>query len=579
VRTNHVELSGRTSLLENSTGKETNHATEVAGIIGAHGVNGTAVGVAPNVTILSGDLNQAYYDMPNQIGGNNMLQCNHSWGNLSAGWFNSYFYANSKYGFAGWYPVWNGDTNISLTEDPNFGNYQDDAYTIDDIIFNWPTTVMCWAAGNERGPQGQPTNSAASLFFIIISNGYTPVSQVFSNWFTPPNVATVHNGYFTLDLNSAAKNSIVVGATTENTNGYTGSNSVGNTSYASWGPTRDGRIKPDLAGVGGDTSPEVYCAEATANNAYSYDYGTSMASPNVAGAVALMRQCWSQYSPANYAALASTIKAILIHTASQVGTNPGPNFATGWGLVNVSNAVGVIRSNFSGFTLANLPLTHIKEIVLQNGTTNSFPITVLAGTPLLKVTMVWTDLPGPYNPQDGVVTNGGVLLASQQALVNDLDLRLISPGGTTYYPWVLDPVNYENQATTGDDSVNNVEVVEVTNPPAGVYTVRVTHKGSLALPLASQAFSLVITGNVDSQVPPLSISDSMMVSSPENKMAIAWPSVPGGVYQILANTDLTYPANWGPLITPITAGQTNLAVVLPIDPTPTACFYQVIRLR
>jgi hypothetical protein len=28
----------------------------------------------------------------------------------------------------------------------------------------------------------------------------------------------------------------------------------------------------------------------------------------------------------------------------------------------VSNAVGVIRSNFNGFTLHNLPLTRVKEI-------------------------------------------------------------------------------------------------------------------------------------------------------------------------------------------------------------------------
>lgn len=578
VRTTHVELIGRAFHLDNNSGGDADHATAVAGVMGARGVNATAVGVAPNVTIYSGDAYNAWWEMPLEIATNNMLQCNHSYGSISVGWVSGAGYGGGAAGPAGIYAIWTGDTNVSLTEDPNFGNYQGYAIAIDDFIYNYPTTVMCWAAGNERGSDGQPQYATSPLFIYWRSGigSIVVISPQNGNWFAPPNVATVHNGYFTLIPNSAAKNSIVVGATTENTAGYTGYNSVGNTSYASWGPARDGRIKPDLAGVGGDTSQAVYCPASEADNVYSYDLGTSFATPNVTGAVALMRQCWNQYNPANYPALASTIKAILIHTASQVGPNPGPNFATGWGLVNVSDAVGVIRANFNGFTLANLPLTHVKEILLQNGTANSFPITVPAGTPQLKVTMVWTDPPGANNPQNGVVNTGGVLLASQKALVNDLDLRLISPSGTTYSPWVLDPVNFENPATTGDDSINNVEVVEVSNPPAGVYTVRVTHKGTLTG--SPQAFSLVMTGNVDGPVPPLNISDSMMLNPPANQVALAWPSVPGGVYQVLYSTDVASAA-WSPAANPITAGQANAAVVLPINPSDTARFFRLARLK
>src|SRR5208282_5312205 len=129
---------------------------------------------------------------------------------------------------------WNGNLNVSLTEDQDFGNYQNDATNIDAIIYNHPTTVMCWAAGNERGIQGQPAVSPASLFFVLYQGALTPVSTVFGDWFTPPNVATNQHGYFTLDMNSAAKNSIVVGATTANASGYTATNSVGYTSYGSF---------------------------------------------------------------------------------------------------------------------------------------------------------------------------------------------------------------------------------------------------------------------------------------------------------------------------------------------------------
>lgn len=395
VLSNHVELSGRASLLEKSSLSDSNHATEVAGMIGAHGVNGTAIGIAPNVTLLTSIFTNDYSEVLTEIATNHLLQSNHSYGD-SPGW-TAVVYVTNYYGFNGYYPFWNGNPSVSLSEDPDFGNYMNDATNIDAIIYNHPTTLMCWAAGNERGIQGQPVVSPSSLFFVLYQGALTPVSTVFGDWFAPPNVVTNQHGYFTLDLDSAAKNSIVVGATTANAGGYTGTNSIGYTSYGSFGPTRDGRIKPDLSGVGGDSGLQIYCASDVNANAYDSDYGTSMAAPNVTGSVALLRQCWNQYNPTNYPALASTVKAILIHTASQVGPKRGPNFATGWGLVNVSDAVTLVRSNFNGFTLTNLPLTHVKEVVLQNGVTNSFPITVATNTKLLKVTMVWTDPVGGYN--------------------------------------------------------------------------------------------------------------------------------------------------------------------------------------
>ncbi len=580
VLTNHVELNGRATIVTISSLSESNHATEVAGMIGAHGINSTAIGIAPNVTLLTSVYTNDYAEALSQISTNHLLQSNHSYGRLGTGWVGG-IYVSNFYGFTGIYPVWYGNPNISLTEDPNFGNYQYDATNIDAIIYNHPTTVMCWAAGNERGVQGQPAFSPSSLFFVYYQGVYYGISSVLGDWFTPPNVATNHQGYFTLLFNSAAKNSIVVGATTANASGYTATNSVGYTSYGSFGPARDGRIKPDLAGVGGDSGLQIYCASDATTNAYDSDYGTSMAAPNVTGSVALLRQCWNQYNPTNYPALASSIKAMLIHTASQVGPNRGPNFATGWGLVNVSNAVALVRSNFSGFTLTNLPLSHVKEIILQNGVTNSFPITVATNTKLLKVTMTWTDPVGAYNTQTNVVNTNGVLLAAQRALVNDLDLRVIG-NGQTNLPWVLDPINYQRPATNGDDSLNNVEVVEVTNPSAGVYTVRVTNKGNLTDGngnVATQPFSLVISGNVDAPVPPLNISQTMFLTTPTNQsLAVMWPSVPGAVYQVLYQTNLL-DSSWNLATDPITAGQTNTAVVLPVNQSETARFFRLARLK
>jgi len=173
------------------------------------------------------------------------------------------------------------------------------------------------------------------------------------------------------------------------------------------------------------------------------------------------------------------------------------------------------------------------------------------------------------------------LLAAQRALVNDLDLRVIG-NGQTNLPWVLDPTNYQRPATNGDDSLNNVEVVEVTNPPAGVYTVRVTSKGNLTDGngnIAMQTFSLVISGNVDATVPPLKIAQSLFLTTPTNQsLAVLWPSVPGAVYQVVYTTNLTS-GIWSLATDPITAGQTNTAVVLPVNQSDIARFFRLNRLK
>ena len=69
----------------------------------------------------------------------------------------------------------------------------------------------------------------------------------------------------------------------------------------------------------------------------------------------------------------------------------------------------------------------IKEVLLTNNSTIQFPVVAAAGTHPLKVTICWTDPPG--TPKNHTNLDNPAL-----KLVNDLDLRVVSPTGSTNLP-------------------------------------------------------------------------------------------------------------------------------------------------
>lgn len=104
------------------------------------------------------------------------------------------------------------------------------------------------------------------------------------------------------------------------------------------GPTRDGRIKPEIAAVGTGTFPTLVVAPRSRNmNAaspgalYTSKTGTSMSAPMVAGACALLFEC---RGPATTQA---DLKQILENTAGTTGLAlPGNDF--GYGFLQMANA-------------------------------------------------------------------------------------------------------------------------------------------------------------------------------------------------------------------------------------------------
>ena len=114
----------------------------------------------------------------------------------------------------------------------------------------------------------------------------------------------------------------------------------------------------------------------------------------------------------------------------------------------------------------------IVEATLDQGETHRYFIYNASEETPIKMTMAWTDPPGTPLPPS--------LNPTTIMLVNDLDMRMRHlPTGSIYYPWILDPANPANAATTGDNYRDNVEQVYVENPAEGWYEVTVSHKGIL----------------------------------------------------------------------------------------------------
>ncbi|GAB4049138.1 hypothetical protein GCM10028810_38290 [Spirosoma litoris] len=463
VLESHQEFSGTTTNGTKITQKDNitgvnDHTTHLAGTLVGKGVNplakGMAYGAQLSVWDYTDDVTELLTAAPN------LLLSNHAYGPV-VGWV----YNASRPGTDSnlkW--EWWGNTTISATEDYLFGFYTSKAQDLDRIAYNNPYFLMVRSADNKRGETGPPTGTAYYL----------------RNTTTQSTIARSRNdAYDVIPAEATAKNVLTIGAadvTYANANVPT---LVGSTAFSGWGPTDDGRIKPDLLGIGSDVLSSI----GTSNTDYGTYSGTSMASANVSGSLFLLQELYARQRasglPANGQFMrAATLKGLALHTADRPNPAAGPDYRQGWGLLNTEAAARLLLNE----ELAHLVL----EQSLIAGSTYTRSIVAQGNEPLI-VTLSWTD-------PEGVATS--VVPSSVDSptpkLINDLDLRIID-GQQTNLPFVLDPAKPAQAASRGDNVRDNVEQVYIANPVAGkTYTITVSHKGKMTY--SSQPYSLIVSG-------------------------------------------------------------------------------------
>ncbi|MCB0483730.1 MAG: S8 family serine peptidase [Flavobacteriales bacterium] len=510
VRTTHQEFGTRAVNMDASSVHF--HAAHVGGTMAAAGVVANAKGMAPKATLRSYDWNNDDGEMSNRAAAGALIS-NHSYGTIS-GWLQ---------GSSRW--EWWGHEGVSPNEDYKFGFYDSRASDWDRIAYYAPYYLMVKSAGNDRGDY-----YSSGAYYSCGSGGSCAYRA--SNYSPRPGRDGGTNGYDCISTYGTAKNILTVGAVNDVTN-YTSPSSVVMTSFSGWGPTDDGRIKPDLVGNG----YELYSTHSSSNTSYISRSGTSMATPNVSGSLLLLQE--HHKNRKGVYMRSATLKALAIHTASEAGPAPGPDYMFGWGLLNTDKATQVISDNTQ----------FIEERVLNNS--GVYEKSYKSSGAPIRVTLSWTD------PEASPLSAG--LNNSTLRLINDLDLRLIDDQNNTYTPYILNPLNPSGAASNGDNFRDNVEQVYLFSPTPGRYRLRVTHKGNLVR--STQAYSLIITGLND--VPPVTFTVSsktickggsvVFTNTTTGYQTLSWQFVGGNVSSGTAPTQTITYANTGKFPVTLTA--------------------------
>lgn len=451
-RLTHQEYSGRVSFLDSESGTNDDHATQMVGTMIASGTDVDARGMANTAEVEAYNWNNDIGEMA-QAAADSLTASAHPYAEV-AGWTTSSSVCGS--GFT-WYSLESENPSKAY----QFGYYNSQAQDWDSVAYLAPDYLIVKAAGNIRGigPESQPVKHWKIDSNLNCFEDSTSVRQINGG----------EDGFESISGSSVSKNVLVVGAVQSSVNDFSVLSSIIPTDGSGFGPTDDGRLKPDIVVPSG-----AYTSSASSNSAYSNSSGTSSSTAAVAGSVALIRE---HFQNLNADTLSSaSIRALLAQSADDVGVE-GPDYKMGWGLMNTERAVRFLSANHADNDRAVL-----KDTVLNSSNTIQINYEHTSTKPLI-VTIAWTD------PKGSVSVSGDD--PEDIILVNDLDMQVSDPNSTVFSPWILDKNNPGNAATTGDNDVDNIEQIYISEPVSGEYTITISHEG--ALQSGSQKVSVLIS--------------------------------------------------------------------------------------
>ncbi|MEZ4900766.1 MAG: S8 family serine peptidase [Spirosomataceae bacterium] len=225
-RLSHVEFGNRIRQKDNNT-LLSDHSTHLSGTIAAAGINPQVKGMAFGAKLDVWDYTDDLVEMAQEA--SKVLVSNHAYGPVSGWIFNESRPGNDPK--LKW--EWWGNTSINAIEDYRFGFYDEKAQDLDNLAYNNPFYLIVKSADNKHAETGPPIGTP---YFLRNTNQISILER------------SRNDGYDVIPAEANAKNILTIGgADIKTQNGQLNDFSVA--SFSGWGPTDDGRIKPDLLGI------------------------------------------------------------------------------------------------------------------------------------------------------------------------------------------------------------------------------------------------------------------------------------------------------------------------------------------